>query len=570
MESYIVAAVALAGLYSIQNSTKKEGFKDSKLITHKYPETYKQTLNTNTNTPAKTSSTISDISHINNNSNLDNNNHISLSGNNINLDEFKHNNMVPFYGGKNTGRSYNEGQTQSILDNMVGSGSNLHTKNAQAPLFSPQDSINFTHGAPNNNDFFKERMTSVLGNKKHNEKAFVSQNIGPGLGKTSSNEGSNGFNAGIMSREDWKPKTVDELRTINNPKQTFSLNDHQGPAHSIVHNMGSHAPVKKNRVDRHFNHGPERYFTSNMNKNPMVASEHILSDGNRATTSVEYTGIPSNGAFATATKANQNFQKKIKDHIYGEIIGTPSATHPQMLNKNSESFTNVQTHRSKNNESTFYGNIQGVANMVGGLTPLLDVLKPSRKELAIDNLYKDGYISKIGAGGEVMYDPNDIPKKTLRDTSNYSISDNNIHSGGDLNTIIPQEFMFDETNRETTASEFMGAPAASTYGAKDHNIVRNQRNNNNRVTTDYTPSGNTATFNNYINMKTVSSREQDNQRNRQNVPDRVRENAPNQQLVGQIRMPNDPITDIEQRMNPDLLKAFKDNPYTHSLQNYPR
>ena len=35
----------------------------------------------------------------------------------------------------------------------------------------------------------------------------------------------------------------------------------------------------------------------------------------------------------------------------------------------SESFTNVQTHRSKNNESTFYGNIQGVANMVGGVTP---------------------------------------------------------------------------------------------------------------------------------------------------------------------------------------------------------
>ena len=38
--------------------------------------------------------------------------------------------------------------------------------------------------------------------------------------------------------------------------------------------------------------------------------------------------------------------------------------------------------------------------MIGAVNPILDGLKPTRKELIIENLYKDGNISKMGAGGQ--------------------------------------------------------------------------------------------------------------------------------------------------------------------------
>ena len=52
----------------------------------------------------------------------------SLTGNYIDSKEFKHNNMVPFYGGKIKGQVYGEDKAETILDNMIGSGSQVIKK----------------------------------------------------------------------------------------------------------------------------------------------------------------------------------------------------------------------------------------------------------------------------------------------------------------------------------------------------------------------------------------------------------------------------------------------------------
>ena len=61
----------------------------------------------------------------------------SLTGNYLNSDQFKHNNMVPFNGGKVKGRTYDMNINESVLDNMIGSGSQTIKKIEQAPLFKP-------------------------------------------------------------------------------------------------------------------------------------------------------------------------------------------------------------------------------------------------------------------------------------------------------------------------------------------------------------------------------------------------------------------------------------------------
>ena len=79
----------------------------------------------------------------------------SLTGNYLDSQQFKHNNMVPFYGGKIKGYTYDTNITESVLDNMNGSGSQVIKKIEQAPLFKPEENVQWAYGAPNQSDFFQ-------------------------------------------------------------------------------------------------------------------------------------------------------------------------------------------------------------------------------------------------------------------------------------------------------------------------------------------------------------------------------------------------------------------------------
>ena len=66
----------------------------------------------------------------------------------------------------------------------------------------------------------------------------------------------------MEARKQWLPKTVDELRTTTNPKVTFGLANHEGPA--IVTNTlrGIEGKVEKNRPDTFYLNSPDRWFTT--------------------------------------------------------------------------------------------------------------------------------------------------------------------------------------------------------------------------------------------------------------------------------------------------------------------
>ena len=82
----------------------------------------------------------------------------SLSGNYMDSQEFKHNNMVPFNGGKPKGQIYNNNNAEAVLDNYIGSGSQTIKKIEQAPLFKPQDNVQWAYGAPNMSDYMQSRV----------------------------------------------------------------------------------------------------------------------------------------------------------------------------------------------------------------------------------------------------------------------------------------------------------------------------------------------------------------------------------------------------------------------------
>ncbi|NBR15094.1 MAG: hypothetical protein EBU01_11030, partial [Crocinitomicaceae bacterium] len=77
------------------------------------------------------------------------------------------------------GKSRNTSVAETVLDNMNGSGSQVIKKIEQAPLFKPEDNVQWSHGAPNQSDFFQSRVNP--GMRNNNVKPFATENVGPGL-----------------------------------------------------------------------------------------------------------------------------------------------------------------------------------------------------------------------------------------------------------------------------------------------------------------------------------------------------------------------------------------------------
>ena len=344
--------------------------------------------------------------------------------------DFTHNNMVPFFGGKIRGRGADKNQSEFLLDHMAGTGSQIITKKEQAPLFRPEDNMHWAHGTPNHSDFYQSRVNPSMA--MNNTKPWQEEQVGPGLGKGFSTEGSGGFNSGMESRNDWLPKNVNELRTLTNPKVTYSLDEHQGPADSVIKERGHMGTVNKNQPDTYFVNSPERYLTTTgIEKAQTARGIEELKYQNRLDSTVEYGGVAGRGD-QLAGKAPENYSPSRQPHTYGEMVGKAHAT--SGVQPASDGDYGRLGHKSlPNNRSTVpqreqYG---AVGSLIGAvIAPVMDALRPSRKENVVGNIRLSGNVQKSGGGGEYVYDPDHIAKTTIKEMTESSPFHLNVEKSG--------------------------------------------------------------------------------------------------------------------------------------------
>ena len=177
----------------------------------------------------------------------------SLSGNTVSKTDFKHNNMAPFFGSKVLGSAQDPNISETVLDSMIGSGSQHIRKQEQAPLFKPQKDMRYAHGAPNQTDFYQSRV--IPGSKMSNVKMWDEQQVGPALDAGYGTAGELGYNSGMAARDKWTDRNVDQLRVATNPKLTYSLDNHQGPASYYIKESANQQTQGK--VEKHL---PDTYF----------------------------------------------------------------------------------------------------------------------------------------------------------------------------------------------------------------------------------------------------------------------------------------------------------------------
>ena len=491
----------------------------------------------------------------------------SLTGDYLSSREFKHNNMVPFNGGKPHGQTYNNNNAETILDNYVGNGSQVIKKIEQAPLFKPQENVQWTYGMPDMSDFYQSRQNPV--NRNNMVKPFESIRVGPGLDKGYSADGSHGFNAGMEARDKWLPKTVDELRISTNPKQEYDLNGLQGPAQSSVKNVGIEGKVEKYRPDTFFINSQDRWLTTTgAEKAGRVVAEEIQKTSNRNETTTFQHGTP-NAILKTASYVPTKHEEPKRNQLEGFSVGPSSAsrTGPQQDQSHTnahKSHTNYTNNRVINQQPQTFGS--GFASAIGAvIAPVMDMLKPSRKEEYSCNMRVYGNIAGEVPGNYVMT-PGDIPNSTIKESTLYQPNGYIGNQTNDAYMISDQQPI---TNQRDSVNhdQFMGM--SSKHGIRQNDAVYRQTNSEakEKSIVGRVNQGNAKNFNSQINV-TMSRLDSDRENNRLWAPQSTIHNGPSVQTYGKANMPQ--YIDNNQgcdRINPDILDSIKNNPYVFSFNS---
>jgi hypothetical protein len=500
----------------------------------------------------------------------------SLTGKPFEIDNFKHNNMVPFFGAKVKGATANRDVAEGMLDNLMGTGSQQFKKQEQAPLFEPQSNLQYANGSPNMSDFMQSRV--VPGSNMSNVKPWEEIRVAPALNKGFNAEGGNGFNSALEARDHWLPKTVNELRVDTNPKMTFSLAGHEGPGDAYVKTSPSsetQGKVEKYSPDTYFLTGPERWLTTTgIEKAQTARGIEVLQDVNRTSTTCEYFGNGRNPADASYYKSE--YETARRPVLAPNDIANPSfigASQPTVADYGVQGYKSLPNNRSTTNTGNNFGSINSMLKAV--VSPLMDIMRPSRKENVIGSARPYGNANNTTVPNGIVYNPADRTKTTIREMTEANLDCNHLNiENQSANAYLVSKQQPVRQERDTTNCKYDGIAGPASYGAvKSYEAEYNQHNNVNKTYKLHPNPGGLPIFNQNENI-VVDRIDSDRCNNRL----WVRSSGP---TAGMTYPPTESMNGSERykqsydnnkigcdRINPDILTAFKNNPYTQSLQSW--
>jgi hypothetical protein len=534
-----IPLVALGGLYVISNQ-KKESFKNTtKVVQQSYPS---KPIHENKHFVSPNVNKIHD--------------YVDMAGRKQNLDD-QTKNMVPFFGKqKNIGTSMKSNDEQDYtLDNYVGAGSMQITKTENAPLFKPHDNIQWATGAPNQSDFYQSRVNPSQ--NMNNVKPFQEEHVGPGMNQGYSTEGSGGFNSGMEARQEWLPKTVNELRVATKPKVSFELTNHQGPAQSKVTNTGTIGKVEKYLPDKFFINTPDRYLTTTgIEQGPTLRSIQPDPTVHRATTTKSYSGVAGNSGPSSQPQHGLyrvDHRQQFKGEHFNPAI---SPVEQNNLNNVSKSIQLLPNNRTTTKPESF-SIMKGLVNAI--TAPISDILRPTRKETF--------GLTRVGVLGSTVpqqtLKPEDKLQPNIKETTTYSPYSmgqrpyNPTTDGGyKVSEHQPISNQRDSTNVYYTGISGSTLPQTVSYEAEYNSLIKSNRANEGRIA-----GGNTQMYSPNINQENNNMKPLAHT-SYMGIPQGIN-SVSSMEQIGGIRMPQSYSND--NRNSSDLLSSLKQNPYVHSI-----
>ena len=355
----------------------------------------------------------------------------SLSGNNININEFKHGNMQPFI---------KKGVTQNV--EQFGLSKNMgYSSDTKDVRKKEVEKTNFFANKPfyndttiDKNNFLASRTN--LTNIQNNITPIQSVLVGPGLNKGFSSIGTGGFQQSETINY-VKPKSKEELRPLSD--QRTSIYTLPMKPKNNVEQRGVIMPMNKNRTERTFNQTEDNWFKgqSVIKKEVGRPEENLTDTTARNNSHINYYG---------PLKNQNEFINKDDDYGKNNII----------IYDNERNLTQIETP---------VANFSSVIKAM--ISPITDALKITMKEFFVDNPRINGNAMPQLPEKATLYDPvTHIMKTTIKETTIHEGNNGNL-SGMD-ETYSALYDTAKTTTKETTIHEGNGGVLSGideTYSA---------------------------------------------------------------------------------------------------------
>jgi hypothetical protein len=502
----------------------------------------------------------------------DNLEYYSLTGDKVDGTYFTHNNMVPFFGSKMHGEHTTTNRNESILDSYSGAGSQIIIKKEQAPLFEPHKSLQWANGAPNQTDFIKSRINPSA--RMANVNPFAEKTVAPGLDLGYTTEGAGGFNSGMMAREKWLDKNVDQLRVDSKPRASeFSLYGLEGAPTTHVKynpNVEQMGVFEKHLPDQSFELSEDRYFTTTgILKGETLHAMPVDRYVSRPETTMEYSGVA--GSQNSSSYLPGEYLPSHNQQLGETQLGPANANGRQYANdgdygiKSKKAYPN---NRTENYQDNYFGSVK--SSIGASIAPLLDILRPSRRQNVVGTLrpYQNPGSTVTQS---YIFNPADKLNTTIRETtenSQFHLNVNSNQNGGAYKVTNQQPV---NTYREETSTSYIGGASASerTRQLTSYEANYNQNNNNIKSSTidGYMVKGNMSLMNGDINMR-QDNRDELLRMNREVAPDMPYQ-TPDTASIGRVSGSSNALySEMESDRNSiDISKILNSNPYVVNYKN---
>tara|TARA_B100000575_G_scaffold293962_1_gene307259 strand:- start:921 stop:3311 length:2391 start_codon:yes stop_codon:yes gene_type:complete len=339
-----------------------------------------------------------------------------LSGLSINKEDFTSKNL-PFFGShiRQSGISNNN----NIVENHTGIESFTQKKNTPIPLFEPTVDKNINYGTQNKTNEMKNRF--VASRYKKGELPFQQVRVGPGIDNDDLSGPTGGFHQD--TRKHIIPKSIDDLRPKSNPQ--ISYKGRVIPGKAINSKMASTPVLVKNRPDTFYINSSDRYFTTSSGILKETQRPHqIIKDTNRKD-SVHYSGSAAPVEVIQHTKQSlykkstkQNFETDGPRNLHKNGFKTNDYGKDSInIGSNEREITGKRTHTS---------NVTTIVKSI--IAPILDAMKPTRKENVEENIRQTGNLASSNISKNVVWDPNDKTRTTIKETNIHDTRTGNIQS----------------------------------------------------------------------------------------------------------------------------------------------
>ena len=329
-----------------------------------------------------------------------------LAGINIPIEEFKHNNMEPFFGGT---KKQNVQGNDILLETYTGTGKLFHDQKTENVCFADVNQTSGSSPHMKKNSYIDEYDRMIVSKMKNNDLPFKKEYVGPGL-----NDGytikSNQRGFDVNDREYVMPKTIDELRQGSNPKTIYSgrmLDGQKGTKRGVTGKMS------KNKVDTFYEKNTEHLFktTGAFMKNKHRPC-HIIKDTNRKH-SASYTGNIYRNIGNEQTGKLQESKKHMLEEFGPRNLDNQKFSKPDwdFGKKNILVYSNE---RDLTTTKTYEGNIQSLVKSV--IAPIQDAIRTTPKQYTTFPKHELGNLQSTNPAKQTIFDPTDVARTTIKET----------------------------------------------------------------------------------------------------------------------------------------------------------